>query len=42
MVDDKLIFSKYPHEIIEPLQYIWKYELKGVGDPEYYIGSDIK
>ena len=41
MVDDILIFSKYPHEIIGPIQDIWKYELKGVRGQEYGSGADI-
>ena len=41
MVDDILIFRKYPHVIIEPLQDIWNYKLKVVGDPEYYSGAYI-
>lgn len=42
MVDDLLIFSKEPLLIIEPLQKIWGYSLKGVGSPEYYSGADIE
>ena len=42
MVDDLLIFSKKPDEIIEPLKAIWKYELKGVGEPEYNSGEDLE
>ena len=41
MVDDLPIFSKYSHGIIEPIQDIWKYELKEVGEPECYSGADI-
>jgi len=42
MVDDLLIFSKEPLSIIEPLQKIWGYALKGVGTTEYYNGADIE
>lgn len=41
-VDDILVFSKHPEEIIEPLKNKFKYELKGVGVPEYYNGADIQ
>ena len=40
-VDDILVFSKHPENIIEPLKKQFKYELKGVGEPEYYNGADI-
>ena len=42
IVDDLLIFSKYPDQIIGPLQDVCKYELKGVGVPEYYSGADVR
>jgi len=42
MVDDLLIFSKEPLSIIEALQKLWGYTLKGVGTPEYYSGADIE
>ena len=37
-VDDLLVFSKKPMEIIETIKE--SYELKGVGPPEYYLGSN--
>ena len=37
-VDDLLVFSKKPMEIIDQIKDI--YDLKGVGSPEYYLGSD--
>jgi hypothetical protein len=40
-VDDILVFSKRPQDIIEPLKNRFKYELKGVGEPEYYNGANI-
>ena len=40
-VDDILVFSKHPEDVIEPLKKEFKYELKGVGEPEYYNGADI-
>ena len=40
-VDDILVFSKKPETVIEPLKEKFKYELKGVGEPEYYNGADI-
>ena len=40
--DDILVFSKNPKNVIEPLKTIFKYELKGVGEPEYYNGADIQ
>lgn len=39
IVDDLLIFSHNPQEIIDAFTNI--YELKGVGTPEYYSGADI-
>jgi hypothetical protein len=41
IVDDLLIFSRNPDEIIETLQTCYKYKLGGVGTPEYYNGADI-
>ena len=40
-VDDLLVASKEPQNIIEPLKEKYGYELKGVGEPEYYNGGDI-
>ena len=37
-VDDLLVFSKKPMEIIDQIKDT--YDLKGVGSPEYYLGSD--
>ena len=37
-VDDLLVFSKTPMDIIDTIRDT--YELKGVGAPEYYLGSD--
>ena len=37
-VDDLLVFSKKPMDIIETIKET--YNLKGVGAPEYYLGSD--
>ena len=42
IVDDLLVFSMQPETILEPLKYIFNYELKGVGVPEYYSGADVK
>ena len=42
IVDDLLIFSKDPDEIIKDLEKVFGYELKGVGTPEYYNGADIE
>jgi hypothetical protein len=39
-VDDLLIMSKDPMEIIEKLKE--SFTLKGVGVPEYYLGGDIE
>ena len=39
MVDDLLNLIKEPGLIVKSLQEIWGYELKGVGDPEYYSGA---
>ena len=36
-VDDLLVFSKEPMAIINELKKI--YILKGVGEPEYYLGG---
>ena len=42
LVDDLLVFSREPETIIGPLEDLYKYELKGVGEPEYYSGADMK
>ena len=39
-VDDILVFSKEPQELIKCLQV--PYPLQGVGVPEYYFGGDFK
>jgi hypothetical protein len=39
-VDDLLVMSKDPMAIIRELQK--EYPLKGVGQPEYYLGGDVK
>ena len=41
-VDDLIIISKTPMEIIEDLKNKCGYTLKGVGVPEYYLGGDIR
>jgi hypothetical protein len=40
-VDDLIIASKSPMAIIKELEKIGKYEFKGVGEPEYYLGGDV-
>ncbi len=40
-VDDLLIFLKNPQEIIDILINKFKYQLKGVGKPEYFNGADM-
>ena len=42
IVDDLLVFSKDPSTVIGPLKEIYNFELKGVGEPEYYSGADMK
>ena len=42
MVDYLLIFRKEPGLIVKSLQEIWGYDLKGVGEPEYYSRADIE
>ena len=39
-VDDLLILSKDPMKVISRLQE--SYQLKGVGEPSYYLGGDMK
>jgi hypothetical protein len=39
-VDDILSFSKDPMSVIKSLEK--SYVLKGVGEPEYYLGGDIE
>ena len=39
-VDDLLIFSKNPMEIINELKKV--YTFKGVGKPEYYLGGNVE
>jgi hypothetical protein len=41
IVDDLLVFSKNPELILEPIQKVAGFELKGVGAPEYYSGADM-
>ena len=41
-VDDLIIMARDPMNIIEKLKKISGYSLKGVGEPEYYLGGDIK
>ena len=40
-VDDLLILSKDPMTIVKKLEKL-KYEFKGTGTPQYYLGGDIK
>jgi hypothetical protein len=42
IVDDLLVFSHEPNTVIQPLQEIYGYTLKGVGVPEYYNGADVE
>ncbi len=42
IVDDLLVFSKEPQDVIEPLTDVYGFELKGVGQPEYYSGADLR
>ena len=39
-VDNLLIFSKDPIQVIELLKK--EYTLKGVGEPEYYLGENLR
>ena len=39
-VDDILIWSKHPLKIIEELKKT--YTMKGVGEPEFYLGGDVQ
>ena len=39
-VDDVLIYSRKPMEVISKLKK--DYILKGIGDPEYYLGGDVE
>ena len=39
-VDDMLITSKQTEDILKTLSK--EYTLKGVGEPEYYLGADMK
>ena len=41
IVDDLLVFSKKPEQILGPLTDVYGFGLKGVGTPEYYSGADI-
>ena len=40
-VDDLIIVSKAPMDIIAELEIIGNYTFKGVGEPEYYLGADV-
>ena len=39
-VDDLLIFSKKPMDLIS--EFKKEYNLKGVGEPEYYLGGNVE
>ena len=41
-VDDLLILSKKPNDVIAALRKKYKFKLKGVGFPKYYLGADIE
>ena len=41
IVDDLLVLSRNPDQILGPLTDVYGFELKGVGTPEYYSGADI-
>ena len=41
-VDDLIFASKNPMWLMNLLEKKYKYTLKGVGSPEYYLGADIK
>lgn len=41
-VDDLIIISKDPMELIGKLKNEANYILKGVGEPEYYLGGDVR
>ena len=38
-VDDCLFFSKNPMALVKEMEKV--YTLKGVGEPEYYLGGDV-
>ena len=40
-VDDLIVVSKTPMNIISELEIVGKYRFKGVGEPEYYLGADV-
>ena len=37
MVDDLLIFSKEPELTVESIIYLFNFNWKGVGEPEYFL-----
>lgn len=41
-VDDLIIASREPMVIIEEVKKVGNFKLKGVGEPEYYLGGDIE
>ena len=40
-VDDLIIVSKTPMDVIAELEIVGSYKFKGVGEPEYYLGADV-
>ena len=41
-VDDLIIASRQPMKVIEEIKKTGNFKLKGVGEPEYYLGGDIE
>ena len=41
-VDDLIIAAKEPMKIIDEIKTVGGFKLKGVGEPEYYLGGDIE
>jgi len=41
-VDDLIVASRDPMSVIEEVKTIGNFQLKGVGEPEYYLGGDIE
>jgi len=41
-VDDLIVAARDPMSIMDEFKEVGRFKLKGVGEPEYYLGGDIE